>query len=204
MAALFFRNSEDAAEGVGSIFVVADCDGVDAHLDDWIIIAAWLGHIAKVENLFFSDVEFFEEMSHAKHFVHARNKGVDTSSTADFIFVGWSKFFGASDDSFALLAIWVPSVFNFGAGFLTEGREGDLAEAVFDNLIAFGDLVLLPVAEFFDGLLDGLGDFGDLIVGKRVIINLLPFAVAIAIILCALSDEKMQMFELLVGNIYVL
>ena len=204
IAALFFRDGEDAAEGVGSVFVATDSDGINAHLNDWIIVATWLSHIAKVEDFFFGDIQFFEEVSHAKDFVHARDESINAGSAADFVFVGWSEGFGAGNDGFALLAVWVPGIFYFGAGFLTEGREGDLAEAVFDNLIAFSDLVLFPVAELFGGLLDGLGDFGDLIIGKWVIINLFPFAVAIAIILCALSDEKMQMFELLVGNIYVL
>ena len=35
-------------------------DGIDAHLDYWIIIAAWLRHVAEVEDVFFGDFELFE------------------------------------------------------------------------------------------------------------------------------------------------
>lgn len=44
----YLDNTQYAAEGVGSIFVISDSDGVDAHLDDWIIIATRLGHVAEI------------------------------------------------------------------------------------------------------------------------------------------------------------
>ena len=52
-------HAENSAQGVGGVFVATDCDGVDAHLDDWIIITARLGHVAKIKDVFFGNVEFF-------------------------------------------------------------------------------------------------------------------------------------------------
>ena len=40
--------AENAAEGIGGVFVRADGNGVDTHLDDGVIVPSWLGHIAKV------------------------------------------------------------------------------------------------------------------------------------------------------------
>ena len=175
---------------------------VDAHLDNWIIVAARLGHIAKVENFGFFDFELFEEMSHTEDFVHTRDESVDTGSAADFVFVIWCKLFDASDDGFALLAIRIPSIFGFGASFLAKGREGDLAEAVFDNLVAFGKFVSFPVAKLGSGFFDSVGDFFDLLVSEREVVDLLPFVFGgvEAIILRALCDKEMKMLELRRGG----
>ena len=179
--------------------MIAYCDSVDAHLYDRVIIAAWLGHIAKVEDVGFFDVEFFHEVGHAKYFVHAWSNGVNRSGATNFIIELWSEFFAALDDGFAFFAIWVPGVFCFRAGGLAESREGDLAKAVFDNFVAFSKLVGFPITKFFGGSLDGFGNFCDLLVGQRVIVYLFPFFLfgVVAIILGALSYEKMKMFELL-------
>ena len=176
----------------------ADGDSVDAHLDNRVIVAARLGHIAKVENFGFLDVEFFEQVGHAEDFVHARDESVNRSGATDLVFVIWSELFSAGDDSFTLLAIWIPSVFGFGASFLAEGRESDLAEAVFDNFVTFSEFVCFPVAEFGCSSFDSLGDFFDLLVSKREVINLFPVILGgvEAVILGALSDEEVKMFEL--------
>ena len=89
-------DAEDAAKSVSCIFVRTNSDCINAHLDDWVIIAAWLSHIAEIENFGFLNLELLEEMGHAEDFVHARNESVDTSRAADFIFEIWRKFFGAS------------------------------------------------------------------------------------------------------------
>lgn len=39
--------------------MIADSDGVNAHLDDWVIVAARLGHVAEVKDIIFFDVELF-------------------------------------------------------------------------------------------------------------------------------------------------
>ena len=52
----YLDNTQYAAEGVGGVFVVSDSDGVDAHLDDWIIVAAGLGHVAEIQDIFFFDM----------------------------------------------------------------------------------------------------------------------------------------------------
>ena len=191
-------DAEDAAESVGGVFVVADGDGVDAHLDDWVIVAAGLGHIAEVEDVGFFDFELFHEVRHAEDFVHAWGDGVDRGGATDLVLKFGGDFFGAFDDGLTLFAIGVPSVLGLGASGLAEGREGDLAEAVFDDFVARGELVSLPVAELGRGLLDGLSDFGDLCVGKWVVVNLLPSLLGgiVAIILGALGDEEMQVAEL--------
>ena len=131
-------NAENTAKGISSVFVRADGNCVDAHLDDWVIVAAWLSHIAEVEDFGFFDIELFEEVSHAKDFVHARDESINAGSAADFVFVGWGEDFGAGNDGFALLAVWVPSVLGFSAGFLAKSGEGNLTEAVFDDFIALG------------------------------------------------------------------
>ena len=52
----YLDNTQYAAEGVGSIFVISNRDSVDTHLHDRVIVAAGLGHVAKVENIFFFDI----------------------------------------------------------------------------------------------------------------------------------------------------
>lgn len=86
---MLFCDAKNAAECVGGIFVRTDSDSVDAHLDDWVIVAAWLGHVAEVENVGFFDGEFFEKMGHAEHFVHAWGDGVDGGGAADFVIEFW-------------------------------------------------------------------------------------------------------------------
>ena len=98
--------------------MVSDGYSVDAHFYDWVIIAAGLGHVAEIEDVFFIDVKFFEEMSHAEDFVHARSDSVDRGSAANFVVKFRSEFFTAGDDFFAFFAVGVPGVFLFGAGFL--------------------------------------------------------------------------------------
>ena len=44
-------DAEDTAKGIGGVFVRTDGDGVDAHLDNWIIVAAWLCHVAEIEDV---------------------------------------------------------------------------------------------------------------------------------------------------------
>ena len=143
----------------------ANRDGVDTHLDDWIVVTTRLSHIAEVEDIFLFNFELFHKVGHTEDFVHAWSDGVDRGGATDFVIISWSKLFGALDDSFALLAIWIPSVLGVSAGMLAEGREGDLAEAVFDDFVAFGKLVFFPVTELFGGSFNSLGDFGDLLVG---------------------------------------
>ena len=132
-------------------------------------------------------------MSHTKNFVHARGDSVDRSGAADFVFKLGRELATAGADSFAFFTIWVPGVFFFGAGFLAEGRESDLGEAVFDNFIARLELVFFPVAEFASGGLDGLGDFGDLLICKWVVVDLDPvvFGGVVAVILRPLGYKKM-------------
>ncbi len=134
-------------------------------------------------------------MGNTEDFIHARGDGVNRGGTTDFVFKFWGEFFAASSDSFAFFTIGIPSVFFFGAGFLAESGEGDLAEAVFDNFVAWSEFVFFPEAEFFGGLLDGFGDFCYLVIGQRVIIDLLPFHFFFikTVILGALSHEKMEM-----------
>ena len=55
----FLEDTEEAAEGVGGVFVVSDGDGVDAHFDDGVIVAAGLSHVAKVKDILFLDAELF-------------------------------------------------------------------------------------------------------------------------------------------------
>ena len=136
MGCLSADDAENATQGVGGVFVVSDGDGINAHLDYGVIIATGLSHVAEVENIFFLDVEFFQEVSHAEDFVHARSDGINRGGTADFVFKFRGEFFGAGADLFAFFTIWVPGVFSFGAGFLTESRESDLREAIFDNFVA--------------------------------------------------------------------
>ena len=104
-------------------------------------------------------------MGHAKDFVHAGGDGVNRSGAADFVVEFGGELFTASDDFFAFFTVGVPGVFLFGAGFLAEGREGDLREAVFDDFVAGFQFILFPEAELFSGGLDGFGDFCYLFVG---------------------------------------
>ena len=134
---LCLKNAKDAAESESGVFVVADGDGIYAHLDDGIIVATGLSHVAEVEDVGFFDFKLFEEMSHAKFFVHARSDGIDRSSAADFVVKFGGKFFAAGDNLFAFFAVWVPSVFCLGASLLPEGREGDLREAILNDFVAF-------------------------------------------------------------------
>ena len=39
--------------------MIADSDGINAHLDDRVIIAAGLCHISEIENVFFGDLKLF-------------------------------------------------------------------------------------------------------------------------------------------------
>ena len=48
-------HAKDATQGEGGVFVVANGDGIDTHLDNRVIVAAGLGHVTKVEDVFFSD-----------------------------------------------------------------------------------------------------------------------------------------------------
>lgn len=50
-------DAKNTAKSVGGVFVTADGNSVDTHLDDRIIIATGLGHIAEVEDIGFLDVE---------------------------------------------------------------------------------------------------------------------------------------------------
>ena len=138
-------------------------------------------------------------MGHAEDLVHARSDSINGSSTGDFIFKLGAEFLASRSNLIALFAIRVPGVFGFGAGFLPEGRKGDLGEAVFDNFIARSEFIFLPIAKLFGGLLDGRSDFGDLFVGEGIIINLFPihFFGIVTVVLGALGDEKVQVAKLL-------
>ena len=131
-------------------------------------------------------------MGHTENFIHPRSDGVDGSGAANFVVEFRSKFFTTGDDFFTLFAIWIPGVFGVGTGLLTEGGEGDLGKAIFNDLITRLQFILLPETELFRSLFNGLTNFRDLFVGQRVIIDLLPFFAVIAVILSALGDEKME------------
>ena len=92
-------------------------------------------------------------MVYAKNFIHARSDGVDRSGATDFVVELRRKFFSAGANLFALLVVGIPSVFGFGAGVLAKGGKSNLRKAVFDNFVAFGELVFFPKAEFAGGLL---------------------------------------------------
>lgn len=182
----------------------ADGDSVDTHGDDRIVVPAGLGHVAKVEDVGFFDVKFFEEMSHAKFFIHARSGDVDRGSTTDFVEKIRQFFAAFGDDSLALFQIRIPSIFGFGAGGLTEGRKGDLGKAIFDNFVALGEFVGLPKTEFFGSFLEGCCNFYNIFVFERVVIDLMPIGGVvgvgtglITVILSALGDKKVQMLETL-------
>ena len=128
-------------------------NGIDTHFDDRIVIAAWLCHIAEVENIIFASVEFFHEMGHTKFFIHARGNCIDRGGAADFVIKLGGEFFGAFDDFGALFAVGIPGIFFLRAGFLAKGGESDLTQAIFDNFVAFFKLIFFPKAEFFGGLL---------------------------------------------------
>ena len=119
-------DAEDAAKCICGVFVRANRNGVDAHLYDWIIVAARLSHIAEVKDVGLFNVELIEQVGHTEDLVHAWSHSVDGSGAADFIVELWSQFFAALNNAFALLAVWVPSILGFGASFLAEGREGHL------------------------------------------------------------------------------
>lgn len=54
MARLWIRDTDDAkdtTESVKSVFVGADGDGIDAHLDDGVVVPSRLGHVAEVEDV---------------------------------------------------------------------------------------------------------------------------------------------------------
>ena len=143
-------------------------------------------------------------MSHTKDFVHAWGDSVNRGSATDFVIEFWGKFLATLNDSFTLLAVRIPSIFSFSASFLAESREGNLAEAVLDNLITFGKLVFFPITELFGSRFDGFGNFSDLLVGEWVVINLLPILLAsiVAIILGALCYKEMKMSKLLWSGIF--
>ena len=120
-------------------------DGINTHFDDWVIIAAGLGHVAEVENVFFADTEFFEEVSHTEDFIHTRGDSINRGSATDFIFKLRSELFATSDDFLTFLAVGVPGIFGFGASFLSESGEGNLTEAVLDDFVAFLEFLLFPI-----------------------------------------------------------
>lgn len=128
-------------------------------------------------------------MGHTEDFIHARGDGVNGGSAADFVVKFGTVFFAEGDDLFAFFAVGIPGVFSFGAGFLAEGGEGDLGEAVFDDFVAFGELIFFPEPKFTSSALDGFGDFFNLLVGQREVVNLFPLAVFEAIVLGALSNK---------------
>ena len=131
-------------------------------------------------------------MSHTEDFVHTWSNGINRSGAGDFVFELRTKLFAPCGDLIAFFTIWVPGVFGFGASFLTEGRKGDLGEAVFDNFVTRGEFVFFPIAKLFGGLFDGRSDFGYLFVGEGVIIYLFPifFLRVVAVVLGTLSDKK--------------
>ncbi len=75
-------------------------------------------------------------MGHTENFVHTRGDGINRGGATDFVVKFGAVFFAKGDDLLALLAIGVPGVFLLGAGLLSEGRESDLGEAVFDDFVA--------------------------------------------------------------------
>ncbi len=188
---LFADNTENTLEGVGGVFVGSDRDGIDAHLDNWVIIATRLSHVAEVQDVFLVDVEFFEEVRHAEGLIHARSDGVNRGGATDFVVKFWAELTATDNNGLAFLVIWVPGVFFFGAGFLAERREGDLRKAVLNDFVAGLELVRFPVAEFTGGLLDGGGDFGNLFIGERIVVNLSPILAVVAIVLGSLRYEEM-------------
>ncbi len=177
--------------------MVADGNGVDTHFYDGIIVAARLGHVAEIEDILFVDFEFLKEVGHAEDFVHAWSDGVNRGGAADFVVEFGGEFFATGDDLFTFLAIGIPSILFLGAGFLAEGGEGDLGEAIFDDFVARLELVGFPKTEFAGGLLDGCGDFRNLFIGEGIIVDLLPVfgrigavgGCVIAIILGALGNK---------------
>ena len=196
------EDAEDAAESVRGVFMGADGDGLKTHFHDRIIVAARLGHIAKVKHVGLLHLEFGEKVSHTELFVHAGGGDVDGSSAADFVEEVREQFAAAGDDGCAFLVVGVPGVFGLSAGLLTEGREGDLGEAVFNNLVALGELVSFPITEFASGLLQGLGDTFNVCGLQGVIIDLVPVVLVDvkAVILSALGDEEVKVGELRLGD----
>lgn len=178
--------------------MATDGDSVDAHFDDRVIVASRLSHVAKVEDVGFFDAEFFEETGHAEGFVHTWGNGVDGGGAGDFKLEAWGKFVGTFGDGVAFFVLGVPGVFFFGAGSLAEGREGDLRETIFDNFVTVFQGVGFPVAKFFCGSFEGVGDFGDCRGVERVAIDLSPvvFFRVEFVVLGALGDEEMKMGEL--------
>lgn len=140
------EGGENAAEGKESVFVGTDGDSVDAELDDGVIVAAGLGHVAEVEDVGFGGVELLEEVGHAEFFIHAGSGDIDRGGATDFIEEIGEFFAAFGDDGFAFFEVGIPGIFSFGAGSLTEGRESDLGEAIFDDFVAFSELVGFPIA----------------------------------------------------------
>ena len=131
-------------------------------------------------------------MSHAENFVHTWSDGVNRGGATDFVFKFWGEFAATGTDGFAFFAIWIPSVFFLGAGFLAESRESDLGKAVFDDFVTRLELVFFPVAELGSGSFDGFGNFGNLFLGKWIIIYLNPivFSGVVTIILRSLGHKQ--------------
>ena len=50
--------AENATEGIGGVFRATDGNGVHIGLDDRVIVATRLCHVAKEENVFFFHSEF--------------------------------------------------------------------------------------------------------------------------------------------------
>ena len=138
-------------------------------------------------------------MSHTEDLVHAGGNGVNGGGATDFVVEFWGELFTASDDFLALFTIWIPSVFFLSAGFLTEGGESDLGEAVFDDFVTGLQLIFFPVAEFFGGLFDSGGDFLNFIIGEREIIDLLPVVFGISVV--TLDDGNFDRAEFLAGRL---
>ena len=180
--------------------MTSDGDGVDAHLYNWVIVATRGSHIAKIEDIVFFYAELFHEVGHAEFFVHTWDNSVNGGGATDFVVKLGGFLFGESDDFFALFAIWIPGIFLFGAGFLAESRESDLGEAILDDFVAFGELVLFPEAELASGFFKSMADFFYLFVGEGIIINLAPLTVFATVILGALCDEEMKVFKLFFGR----
>ena len=184
--------------------MAANSDGIDTHLDDRVVVATWLSHVAKVENVGFFDFELFQKMSHTEDFIHTWSNGINGSGAGDFVFELRTKLFAPCGDLIAFFAIWVPGIFGFSASFLAEGRKGNLREAVFDNFVTRGEFVFFPIAKLFGGLLDSGSNLSDLLISEGVVIDLFPifFLGVIAVILSTLSNKKMQVAKLLWGRVW--
>lgn len=204
MLHILFYYPEDAFESIKRVFVGADSDGVDAHGDDWVVVAARLGHVAKIKHVGFLDVKLFEEMSHAKFLIHAGSGNVDGSGATDFVKEIGQFFAAFLDDGLALFEIGIPGIFGLGASLLAKRRESNLGEAVFDDFVTVGKFISFPKAKFTSSFFQNCCNFYNIFRLERVIIDLLPIgrvvgvgACLIVIILSALSNEKTQILETL-------